>query len=191
MLCICKRLTRHKLHGYAYSIQIEGGDSTILWAPHFKKDIDKFRKIQRQVSEIERRLDIINYQESWKKTGIFLPPTPQKKVIDGAFSQRAECRWVGRSCRKVPDKMEDAHPSLSLPPNVAIKPRQHARSGYTRTLKSRQWKVDWRRRPEFKVPLNWWGDYPLFPPVLPLLGPGCACSCGRAQQSRVTKVPAF
>lgn len=39
---LLKKLTLFKVHKYIYSILIKGGNSYILWAPHFKKDVNKF-----------------------------------------------------------------------------------------------------------------------------------------------------
>lgn len=47
-----KTLTHLKVHDYIYSIQFEGANSFVLWAPHLKSDISNFGKLQRHVSEM-------------------------------------------------------------------------------------------------------------------------------------------
>lgn len=54
----------------------------------------------------------------------------------------------------IPGKMEQAHFTLSLLGNAAVKPGQNAWSSYLRTVKSKQQQEGWGRRPVLKVNLS-------------------------------------
>lgn len=50
-----------------------------------------------------------------------------------------------------PGKSEKAHFALSLPLSTAVRHEKNAQSSYVKTLKSKELRVDWGRRPEFEI----------------------------------------